>query len=207
MTHLLSRIFRPVRWSLSKTAPAKEPVTLEDMKAHARIDDFDNEATVGGFIVAGREWVENHTHRALITQTFILKISSFPLVREAIIELMGGKVQSVTSIQYVDTSGATQTLATSEYVVDADWEPGRISLAFDKTWPAIREWGLPITITYVAGYGDDPADVPASLRSAIKIIASDLYENREDEIIGQTVSSVPWGAKVLASAYRVIRMV
>ncbi len=207
MSHLLSQIFRPKRWSLSKTAPAKEPVTLDDMKAHARVDDFDSDATIGGFIVAGREWVENHTHRALITQTFIQKISQFPISTEAIIELMGGKVQSVTSIQYVDTAGATQTWATDQYTVDADWEPGRISLAFNKTWPAIREWGLPITITYVAGYGDNPADVPASLRSAVKIIASDLYENREDEIIGQTVSSVPWGAKVLASTYRVFRMI
>lgn len=207
MTHLFSKIFRPERWSLSKTLPAKEPVTIDDMKAHARIDDFDNDVTIKDFIVAGREWVENHTHRALITQTFTLKLSEFPLATKAIIELMGGKIQSVTSIEYVDAAGATQTWATSEYIVDSDWEPGRVSLAFDKTWPTIREWGLPITIVYVAGYGDDPSDVPASLRSAIKIIASDLYENREDEIIGQTVNSVPWGASVLASTYRVFRMI
>ncbi len=37
-------IFRPYRWSLSKTHPAQEPVGLEEMKAWSREDTADNDA-------------------------------------------------------------------------------------------------------------------------------------------------------------------
>jgi len=177
------------------------------MKAWSRIEDADNDATIAGNIIAARRRVEHLTHRAFITQTATLKLSNFPLIDDSLIELIGGVVQSVTSIQYVDSAGSTQTWASSEYVVDSDWEPGRISPAFDKVWPTVREWGLPVTITYVVGYGDDPGDVPEEIRTAIKILAAEIHENREETVIGSQISAVPWGVKSLADPYRVIRMI
>jgi len=200
-------IFRPNRWSLSSSAPALEPVTLLEMKAHARIDTEDDDTVISGLIVAARRWVEKFTHRALITQTFTYKIDRFPGPITTVIELPGGNVQSVTSIAYIDTDGNSQTWASTEYDADLTSEPALIGLAYDKSWASIREWGLPITITYVAGYGLTPSTVPDELRTAVKMIASELYENREDSIVGATVMGVSWTAQRLAEPYRIHRVV
>ncbi len=200
-------IFRPHRWSLSKAAPAQEPIGLEEMKDWARIDDADSDATIAGNIIAARRWVETLTHRALITQTFVYKMSRFPGPITTVIELPGGKTQTLISIAYLDTDGDSQTWTASNYIADLVSEPALVGLAYSKDWPSIREWSLPITITYSAGYGDDPGDVPEELRTAIKIIAAELYENREDSIVGATVTGVPWSAKRLADPYRIHRVI
>ena len=200
-------IFRPHRWSLSKTEPAQEPIGLEEMKDWARIDDADSDATLSGNIIAARRWVETLTHRALITQTFIYKISRFPGPITTVIELPGGNTQTLTSIAYLDADGDSQTWASANYIADLVSQPGLVGLAYNIDWPSIREWDLPITITYSAGYGDDPGDVPEELRTAIKIIAAELYENREDSIVGATIANVPWGAKRLADPFRIHRII
>ena len=200
-------IFRPYRWSLSKTDPAQEPVGLEEMKAWSREDSADNDATLAGNIIAARRWVEIFTQRALITQTLVFKIDSFPGPITTVIELPGGNTQSVTSIAYLDTDGDSQTWASANYIADLVSQPGLVGLAYGADWPSIRAWSLPITITYSAGYGDDPGDVPEELRTAIKIIAAELYENREDSIVGAPIVGVPWGAKRLAEPYRIHRVI
>lgn len=200
-------IFRPHRWSLGKIAPAQEPVGLEEMKSWARIDDADGDATISGNIVAARRWVETFTQRALITQTYTYKIDRFPGPITTVIELPGGNTQSVTTIVYLDPDGNSQTWTASDYIVDETSEPAVIGLAYNIAWPSIREWDLPVTITYPAGYGDDPGDVPEELRTAIKIIAAELFENREDSMIGATIASVPWGAKRLAEPFRIHRII
>ncbi len=200
-------IFRPNRWSLSKTDPAQEPVGLEEMKAHSRIDDVDNDAIISGLIVAARRWVETLTHRALITQTFVLKIDRFPGPVTTVIELPGGNTQTLTSIAYLDDNGDSQTWAASNYIADLVSQPALIGLAWNIDWPSIREWELPVTITYSAGYGDDPGDVPEELRTAIKMLAAELYENREDSIVGVPISPVPWGVKMLADPFRIHRVI
>ena len=200
-------IFQPSRWSLSKTDPAQEPVGLEEMKAHSRIDDADNDATISGLIVAARRWVETFTHRALLTQTLVYKIDRFPGPVTTVIALPGGNTQSVTSIAYLDTNGDSQTWTAADYITDLVSEPALIGLAYNIAWPSIREWDLPITITYDAGYGDNPGDVPEELRTAIKMLAAELYENREETIVGAPIAVVPWGAKMLADTYRIHRVI
>ena len=200
-------IFRPHRWSLSKTEPAQEPIGLEEMKDWVREDSADNDATIAGNIIAARRWVERLTHRAFITQTYVYKISRFPGPITTVIELPGGKTKTLTSIAYLDTEGDSQTWASANYIADLVSEPALVGLAYNIDWPSIREWSLPITITYDAGYGDDPGDVPEDLRTAIKILAAELYENREDSIVGATIASVPWGVKMHADSYRIHRVI
>lgn len=203
----MSPIYQPKRWALDASAePAQEPIPLQEMKAHSVIEAADDEALMSGFIIAARRAVENFTHRAMLTKTLVYKIDRFPDFSEQVIELPGGKLQAITSIQYVDTAGATQTWAASNYIADTEWETGRIALAFEKTWPTVREWHLPVTITYTAGFGVDPADVPEELRTAIKMLAAELYEHREESIVGAPVASVSLNAKMLAGPHRLIRM-
>lgn len=200
-------IYRPRRLSVSKTDPAQEPVWLEEMKDWARIDHTDDDATVSGLIIAARRWVETFTQRALLTQTFTYKTDGFPRLSTDVFELPGGKVSTFTSIVYLDTNGDSQTWSSSKYTTDLVSEPALVGLVYNEGWPSIREWDLPVTLTYDAGFGADPSDVPEELRTSIKIIVAELYENREETVVGTVVSKVPWTARALAEPYRILRII
>lgn len=146
--------------------PAAEPLTVAEIKESLRITGTDFDAELGRLLTAGRRQVEHDTHRKLITQTVANYRDEFPAGDT--IDIRVAPVSSVTSIQYVDTDGATQTLAASNYHVDTTTTPPRIILKTDKTWPS-TELNTPnaVTVTFSAGYGDAGSDVPAEARVAV----------------------------------------
>jgi len=52
-----------------ETQPAREPLTVIEVRDALRLDDDVDETLVMSFIIAAREWAENYTGRALITRT------------------------------------------------------------------------------------------------------------------------------------------
>ena len=92
-------------------------------------------------------------------------------------------VASVTSITYVDGSGNTQTLDSSNYRFVAG-SPGRIDPAYGKIWPLTQPVIGAITVRFVAGYGADASSVPENVKAAIKLLVCHWYENRESVVVG-----------------------
>ncbi|MEY9198680.1 putative phiE125 gp8 family phage protein [Sinorhizobium fredii] len=84
-------------------------------------------------------------------------------------------VTSVSSIAYVDTDGAAQTLATSVYELRADDLEAAIVTKYGQQWPAIQI-GSRITVTAVVGY----SAAPAAVKHAMLLWIADAYENREN---------------------------
>jgi uncharacterized phiE125 gp8 family phage protein len=138
------------------TGPSVEPVTLAEAKVHLRQDVADEDALITTLITAARQWTETFTHRALITQTWDLKLDDFPC-DNADLELPLAPVASVTSISYVDTTGATQTWSASSYQTDLPTGPqaqrGRIAPAYAQYYPVPRSQLNAVTVRFVAGYG------------------------------------------------------
>lgn len=130
------------------TGPAAEPLHLDEAKAHLRVDDSASDALITALIRAARDQVENFTRRALVLQTFEQVYDVFL----DCVMLYRSPLRSVTSITYLDTSGASQTLATTEYTVDAKSEPPRIVEAYGKSWPATRDDLNAATVLYKAGF-------------------------------------------------------
>lgn len=150
-------------------SPTIEPVTRAEAKAWARIDGNEQDAIIDDLIAAARLRVENDLGgKQLINATWALTLDRFP----PSIKLPRPPLGSVTSIQYIDTAGATQTLATSVYKVITDGVFGVIVEAYGQTWPSTRDEKNAVTVTYVAGYGATAADVPESLRSAIRMLVT-----------------------------------
>lgn len=118
---------------------------------------------ISALISAARAAAEQELHRYLITQTLDAYFDSFPCVGRMVIgsrypeqipnEFRLPPLQSVTSITYVDTAGATQTLAADQYTVDTKSQPARITPAYGVSWPATREQANAVTVRFVAGYG------------------------------------------------------
>ena len=182
--------------SLSRTvAPTLQPVSLEEVYAHVRVADrsADTLALLNRLIDTAARLAEEITRRALLTQTWQLKLDAFP---PSEILLPRPPLQSVTAIQYVDTSGETQTLGAEVYTVDTAHDPGRVLLAASQTWPAIRGEPNDVTITYVAGW-TAAASVPQTIRHAILMLVHHWYDFPTEVITGTIVNRVPWAAENL----------
>ncbi len=185
------------------TPPATEPISLGDMKAHIRLEIDDDDGLVAGLIRSARAHIEQRLSRALITQTWVAYFDAFPL---PFIELPRPPLIAVSGITYVDTAGATQTWASSEYIVDVAREPGRVELAFNESYPIIRRQANSVLVTYTAGYGKSPDDVPFDIRLALKQIVAQWYELREPVVVGTIVAKIPTSADMLLAAHRVLRV-
>lgn len=173
-------VYKPKRWALDVTVqPAIEPVTLAEVKAQARITHEFEDALLLDLAKTARATVEGATRRALLTQTRVLRLPGFPTSDDAVIELPGGKIQSITSIAYTDAAEQPQTWDSAEYVAElaTTGTTGRVALAYGSTWPTTLNHGLPVLITYVAGW---PAatDVPPALKTAVLMMATALNEQR-----------------------------
>lgn len=163
------------------SAPAAEPLSSTEAKAHLRVDHSDEDTLISSIIIAARVAIENYLDRKLVTQTIAEYYDSFPLTDA--ITLSFWPVQSITSITYTDTDGVSQTWDSSNYDVDLYGQygqgPARITPAYSKSFPATRDEMNAVTVTYIAGYGAASA-VPDLIKSAMRLLISEMYENRVD---------------------------
>lgn len=183
-----------------QTAPASEPVTVTEAKDQSRIDGTDEDTVLTRLIIVARTTVEKLSGRTLITQTWDVIYNNFPSGDEAIY-LPNTPLQSVSSITYVDENGVTQTWASSNYTVDTDGQIGRVFPAYDKSYPTVRNQKNAVTVRFVSGYGSS-SDVPEPIRHAILMLVGEMFERREEGIVGVNMSKVIVTAEQLLSPYK-----
>lgn len=180
------------------TPPALEPLTIEELKAWCRIDHAAEDTLLAGLISAARELVERHVGAQLITQTWQVHMSTFPV---AALELDLRPFQSVTAVSYEDLDDQPAAIDPATLrVVSDEW--------LTQIYPGANGWPITnlaegnVVVTVTVGYGDAATDVPATLRQAISLIAAHWYENREESTPLQT-RQIPMGAERLMSLHRV----
>lgn len=169
------------------TPAAGEVLTLAEARAHCRVDATEEDYLLVEWLRAAREHVETLTNRALMTSTWDYFLDAFPCGE---IRLPKGRLQSVTSVKYTDVAGVEHTVSSSDYHVDTASEPGRIVLAYSKSWPTdtLRTMN-PVVVRFVAGYGDRAA-VPLQLKQAMLLLIGWWNETREAATVGNQASSV-----------------
>lgn len=178
-----------------KTAPASEPITLEEVKNHLKVDFSTDDTLIESLIVAARQYCENYTNRKLITQTIEEKFDGFP--DDRFLNLSVPKVISITSVKYLDTSEVEQTFAAENYDLSSHQWPPFVLLKLNKNWPSVLGRRDVVTVEYVVGFGA-ASDVPAVIKSAMLLVIGDLYEKRTD-----SVKKLPTAAQHLLNQYRV----
>lgn len=157
--------------------PSTEPVTLAQAKFQCRVDfdDENNDAYITSLIKPARQAAEHRTNRALMTQTVQLVLPAFPCGDFA---LPVSPVQSITSIVYLDASGASQTLAGSVYALDNTGEGiNYVRLKNGQHWPSTLDQFNAVTVTFVAGWASAD-EVPATVKQWILMAIHTMYENR-----------------------------
>lgn len=178
-------------------------ITLDEIKAHLRMGHYDDQ---GAFISDGREEdaylealggaalakIENDTDLSINTATVTHYCDQFALP----ITLPKYPVLDVTSVDYVDSTNAEQSVAFWQEVGN----PTSMDLYpyYDESWPQSNGQPNSVKITYNVGM----SELPLPLKQAALLLLGHWYANRETVVVGVSTSSVPLAYDSLIQPYR-----
>lgn len=187
-------------------APGERLISTAAAKSHLNVHHSDHD----GLIAAMVEVVEQHLDgwggvvgKALITQTWRDSFSCFPSGWLGALSV--GPVQSIEGVRYYADGGSSLTVVDpGTYRVVKHASGIHLELVDGESWPdGLATRSDCVQVTYVAGYGDAAADVPAPIVQAAKLLLGDLYENRETFVVGQAdLRTLPTVAALLSSHRR-----
>lgn len=175
------------------TAPAGEPVTLQEVKDHLRVFFSDQDDLITGYIKAAVARLDGYRgilNRCLMSQQWQVSAPRFSSRLETLFT-----DTTAALIEYYDEDDQKQTVDTSNYRV----YPDSIVFKRDFTPPVInRDRDDPILITTTHGYDQVPEDI----KLAIKIMVAHWYRNREAVAFGVSPAQIPLGVNDLIAPHR-----
>jgi uncharacterized phiE125 gp8 family phage protein len=155
-------------------APTALAVTLDDAKAHLRVEDSDNDDLIYGYIAAAQDQL-GYVGRAFAPATYALDLAFLPFR----IELPIAPVKAVTAIKAIDAGGVQTTISSSLYKLFVRSSGiGEVRLAASQSWPPVRGDLGSASVEFTAGY--DAGTLPPGLRAAILLITGRLFDERSD---------------------------
>src|SRR5690606_32960030 len=137
-------------------APAVEPLTVDEVKAHLRIDHTDEDMLLASLIASSRLHIEAALDLALISQSWSWALDAWPDPRA--LELPLRPVQSVEAIRVAAEDGTMVQLSPDRFLVDGASIPSRV-LSTSESWPRPGIPALGIEVAFTAGFGDEPSAV------------------------------------------------
>lgn len=181
------------------TPPAIEPITLTQLKTHARIPYDTEDDNLSLYISAAREMVERFLRRALITQTWDFKLDWGP----AWMELPYPNLQSVTAVYTTGLDNVEATVPTPTYIVDT--ATNFVGLNIGNVWP-LHRGKAGFRVRYVSGYGDTADTVPATIRRYILSLAAQMDNLRDNVFDTDTaMASALMPYRVQGEPYRIAK--
>lgn len=204
-----------MRWTATRTVePVVEPIDLAAAKNHLRVDIGDDDNLILNSMRAARDYVEIMTGLVMATQTWALYLDRWPRLDRfetwpaaappGTILLPRRPIQSITSVRWFGSDGSTNTVTSTDYVVDLFSQRPRITPASSKTWPTgtlVPQNG--VVVTFVAGYADLTL-IPSTARQLQLLMLGHFYQNREAVFVGPRASAleVPLAAKTLLGLHQ-----
>jgi len=181
----------PYRSLVRTVAPAVEPVSLSEAKAHLRVDTDADDSYISSLITVAREYCEERLDMTFVESTWVAKYDVFPLW-----ELLLPRppmINESVSITYRDESGTNQTITSGagDFQIDAAVTPGRVYPNYQEVWPAVRGDENSVVVTYKAGYGSSASDTPAIIAHGMKLLCGHWYAAREPVTVGTTAQNLP----------------
>lgn len=173
------------------TAPTMAPITLEEAREQCRVvalgspaeSPLDNQ--LNRYIAAAVAHIDGafgYLGRALVSQTWELKLDSFP----AEIELPLPPFQTVDLLTYIDTDGNLVTLSANSpliyQVLTDERRRARIVPVYGEEWPSARVEPGSVTVRFTCGWRHDESPqevVPESIRNALLLMVEDFFDGKE----------------------------
>lgn len=169
------------------TPPAGNPVALDLVRMHCRIDDDYEDALVQQHLDAAVSWLDGYQGvlgRCIMTQGLRIDFDQMP----GRFAIPMPDIGAVTA-EYTDTDGG--------------------AVAFDRadcggqTWITLRgPRGRPAAFSFTAGFGA-AADVPPAIQQAILMLCGHFYDVRS---VPERASGIPPEVDALISGFRMRRV-
>lgn len=154
-------------------------VPLANCKQQLRIGATYDDANVTIALEAARKEVEADVNRSILNTVYEMKLDYFPDV----IYLPMGRIQSVTTITYIDLDGNTQTLVeNTDFRVDTGDDEARIT--YINSWPSDvnTDRKNAITVEYTAGYGATTNTETKVFEMMVLLKLSQIYYNLDSSV-------------------------
>ncbi len=174
-------------------------LTTAEAKTHLKVDTTADDTYIDNLVSAATESAQIFTNRYFINTT----ITQHGDTWSDIATLFKSKVNSITHIKYYDSDNSEQTLATSVWISDINQQPARIGLKPNQSFPSLADRINAVNCKYVVGYGSAASDVPEGIREAVLLTIGNLYENRQNVVVGRIATELPKSAQYLLEQFKV----
>jgi|14_taG_2_1085336.scaffolds.fasta_scaffold06066_4 uncharacterized phiE125 gp8 family phage protein len=181
-------------------APLKKPISLNEVKDQLRVEHTDEDLLINRLINVAIAYtdVKGVLGQAMITQKWGQWIAANPPKE---VKLLLGPVQGVTAIRYYDEDGVLQLDDYNNYDIFGTESYTTISPKTNYSWPTTQRRSDAIKIEYEIGFGDNPSDVPETVRHALMLLIGHWYDNRENTQMDE-LSDIPFGFMELLNINR-----
>ncbi|GGA63852.1 head-tail connector protein [Pelagibacterium lentulum] len=188
------------------TAPANMPVSLPEAKKQCRLDDDvdDEDDLIEMYIAAATGLLDGYNGilgRCLIEQEWRQDFDRF--CRTMRLPLLPSGIVSIT---WRDRAGQISTIGSANYRLLTDALGGYVQFRNDYAFPTDLNPHAAISITFKAGYGPDPTDIPGPIRQAIRMTVAHWNANREGVNVGNITTELPLGVEFSLSPYKTARI-
>lgn len=180
---------------ITQTEPAEEPITLEEAKLYLKVDFEEDDTLITTLIKAVRRACERYAGISFVTRT----VTAYSDNWDRLTELPYGPHQSVTTVTRIAYDDTETELETDQYSVTG---LNYLTLNIGRVWRLSEGYCKQrIRVVYEAGFGD-AEDVPEDIKLAILKEVAELYENRENSVIGTIVAELSTTSKSLLYGYK-----
>jgi len=181
------------------TAASTAILTTAEAKTHLKVDTDADDTYIDNLISAATESAQIFTNRYFINSTIIQYGDTW----SDIATLFKSPVSSVDEITYYDSDNSLETLATSVYLTDVNHQPARIGLKPNQSFPSLADRISAVIVEYTVGYGSSAANVPEGIKEAVLLTVGNLYENRQEVVVGRIATELPKSAQYLLEQFKV----
>ena len=178
-----------------------ELLDLGELKAHLRVTHSEEDSYITALGGAATAQAERHLARTILPTRLRLTLDGVPA--SGVIELPCPPVRNLVQVRAL-VNGIWTTSPTANYRLDADSVPARVVPVMNQQWPDPDAGPGTLQIDYDAGW-PSPAEVPSTIKQAVRLIVGHLYENRESVVTGTIATEMPFSAAVLLDAERVMQ--
>jgi len=171
-------------WKIKDGQTIIEPVSLDELKTHLRVDNELEDLLIPSLGVTARQYIEKLTDQILIEQSVLVYFDKFPLLTDCL-ELPIYPIKSITHIKYLAEAETVLTNLTTweveKYRADLISRKARIAPISTESFPTALSEINAVEIELVAGFGD-ATKVPDIFKTAIKLIVGEMYEHRQNRV-------------------------